>query len=48
MNIIINNLHVKFHKNVGKTFHVGVIFTYLLIFPKVIQVLFLRGGNFRE
>ena len=39
----------KFRENVGKTFHVGVIFTILLIFPhKGIWFLFSRGGNFRE
>ena len=35
----------KFRENVGKTFHVGVIFTILLTFP---SFLFSRGGNFRE
>ena len=37
----------KFHENVGKTFHMGVIFTILLVFPyKGIWVLFSCGGNF--
>ena len=47
----------KFHKNVGKTFHIGVIFMIFLLFPYyglglcphyVLWVLFPRGRNFRE
>ena len=39
----------KFRVNVGKTFHVGVIFTnYFHFLHKCIWVLFLREGNFRE
>ena len=37
----------KFCENVGKTLHVGVIFTILLIFPnKAAWVLFSLGGIF--
>ena len=39
----------KFRENVGKTFHVGVIFTILLLFPSKRHIgLFSRGGNFRK
>ena len=40
----------KFHENIGKTFHVGVIFTKPLLFPswEVLWVLFSRGGIFCE
>ena len=39
----------KFRENVGKTFHVGVIFTILSYFVhKAVWALFSRGGNFRE
>ena len=39
----------KFRENFGKTFHVGVIFTILLLFPShLFFCLFLRGGNSRE
>ena len=43
------SLGEKFRENVGKTFHVDVIFTILLLFlHKGIWVLFSRGGNFCE
>ena len=38
----------KFRENIGETFHVGVIFTILLLFlQNGIWVFFSRGGNFR-
>ena len=37
----------KFRENVGKTFHVGVLFMLLLL-HKGTWVLFPRWGNFRE
>ena len=38
----------KFREKIGKTFHVGVIFTFSFFLHKGIWVLFLCGGNFRE
>ena len=41
----------KFRENIGKTFHVGVIFTILdfsFFLHKGIWVLFSHGGNFRK
>ena len=40
----------KFRENVGKTFHVGVMFTifHLFSFIKSYGFNFPRGGNFRE
>ena len=39
----------KFHENIGKTFHMGLIFMILLIFTSQNHMGFiLRGRNFRE